>query len=187
MKEKLEEFAGILNGYNEKLKAATDADEVYKKEKFVAEKIKKDLEWNRLSDDQKQQFRLQKVMHMLNWMEKEGEDLDKIKHEQLLCIWDEQLYATIQALEALMEEETDRAEQELLFRLHAMFLAEKHLLNSEREFVLKPVHNDYYVMMRVMTDFSKNKYAVQLGVANLKQLFHDMYRHWERRPYREIV
>ncbi|RAJ76763.1 hypothetical protein CLV59_108284 [Chitinophaga dinghuensis] len=186
MNEKLEQFTSILNAYNTIYKNSAGADDWFSKQKTVAEKVKKDLEWNLLNDEQKREFRLQKVMHLLNFMEKHNEDLDRLKYEQLLCIWDEQLYATIDKLAALLQSETDPAEQESLFRLHAMFLVEKHLINAEREFVLKPIHNDYYVMMDVMDWFQKSKYAEKLGVANLRQLFHDMYRHWERRPYKEI-
>ncbi len=187
MKEKLALFTEILNAYNTTYKDSGNTDDVFSKQKFTVEKVKKDLEWNQLNDDQRQELRLQKVMHMLNWMEQKGEDLEQLKHEQLLCIWDEELYASIDKLTELLHTETDPVEKEFLFRLQAMFLVEKHLLNSEREFVLKPVHNDYYVMMEVMEWFQKSKYAEKLGVANLRELFHDMYRHWERRPYKEIV
>ncbi|RBL89491.1 hypothetical protein [Chitinophaga flava] len=185
MKEQYNEFASIAVCYNDKIRQADVFHEPIRREMSVVDKVVKMMEWNQLNYDQRREWRVNMLNAAKNMAKKEGMSLEGFKYDELFCMWDERLAMAINMLDQLLKEESDTTERKLLFRLHAMFLAEQYFLNIDRMFE-KSYHNDYYVMVDVMIDFSESKYADKIGIEDLKKCFVYMYKHWEKRPYQEV-
>lgn len=172
-------FTSLVEVYNQAMKeVSTDA---LSREKNTLERVTEMMAWNLLPYDQRRMRRWQ----LLQVLMKEGEEEGRFKFNRLFCQWDDKVATAIQLLDTLLAEEQDAVEKGLLFRLHAIFLAEQYLLNINRD-PERSLHNDYYVMMGVLDDFHQSKYAMQADVAGLQAHFTEMYRNWDNRPYKDV-
>ncbi|MBC9932771.1 hypothetical protein [Chitinophaga qingshengii] len=178
-REQYDLFTSLVDVYSQAMKEVNT--EALFRERNTLERVTGMMAWNLLPYDQRRNRRWQ----LLQILMKGGDEEGRFKFNHLFCQWDDKVTAAIQLLESLMPDEQDPVEKGLLFRLHAMFLTEQYLLNINKD-PERSLHNDYYVMMGAMDDFYQSKHAMQVGVADLQSHFTEMYRNWEKRPYRDV-
>jgi hypothetical protein len=136
-----------------------------------------DIQWQQLTDDQKQAKRKARILLLNKQSSQEGSTMEFAYERYVTELYD-LIQATLNATEAV-------AASMLISRLKAFLLTEKSFIDADSSFA-KLKHMDYYLWQHFFAANATHLAAALFDTSNLTARFHAMYKNWPSRPYKEI-
>lgn len=145
-------------------------------EKSILNRMLKEIEWKNLSENEKQEKRIE--------ANKKAKFLENYEDVKLNLLYEESVISLYNLIEGFLLKVTP---EDKIFRVKFILEIEKMFVN-ENEDILSLRHMDYYVLndlfKEVSIDFSKEYEKFDLELILKK--FNEMYSLWNKRPYKDI-
>jgi hypothetical protein len=136
-----------------------------------------DMQWQQLTDDQRQAKRKARIALLDKQSSQEGSAVEFTYEKHIT-----ELYDLIQATLRVI---SDVATSSLLSRLKAFLLAEKSFIDADNSFA-KLKHMDYYLWQNFFSANIPQLEEMQVDASRVRASFHAMYKSWPNRPYKDI-
>ncbi len=178
----IEEFWNALNALIQM--EQIDQNSNLQMEFRALDSIKNQMEWEFLTDDEKQNKRL-KFIKLSERYPNHEDSIKYLAYDNAVV----ELYNTIRsglsAVDEQLKQQSNSNELILLTRTKALLFTEKMFIDEHRD-LRKLRHFDYHVMKGFFNEVRSERFFNAIGLSLVEDQFDKMYKAWPERPWKEI-